>query len=265
MSFVLSKVLWPLTTPSNVLALLVMLGAVLLLTRWQRLGRRLLVAVGLAAAALIVLPVDSWLLMPLEGRFAAAAPLPAAVDGVVVLGGGVYRPTMEELSGAQLNSAADRIAALVILGHRYPTAKLIYTGGDSSLFGEAREADLAESLLREMGVDMARVRFERQSRNTHDNAVNTMALAAPRPGEVWLLVTSAVHMPRAVGVFRAAGWDAVPVPVDFRTKQEFGAFDFGTSLSSRLSGIDLAVHEWTGLFAYRLLGYSDSWFPGPKS
>ncbi|GIK96177.1 MAG: membrane protein [Alphaproteobacteria bacterium] len=264
MSFVLSKVLWPLATPSNLLALLMVVGAVLLLTRWRRAGRRLLVGVGLGVALLMALPVDSWLAMPLEARFPVASELPEAVDGVVVLGGGVYRPPMEELAGAQLNSAADRIAALVVLGQRYPAARLIYTGGDSSLFGDVREADLVEALLRRMGFDVGRVQFERNSRNTHENAVNTMALAAPKPDETWLLVTSAIHMPRAVGVFRAAGWNAIPVPVDIRNKQEFGLLDLGPSLSGRLSGIDLALHEWAGLVAYRVLGYSDSLFPGAE-
>lgn len=262
MSFVLSKVLWPLATPSNLLALLIMAGAALLLTRWRKAGRRLLIGVGLGVALLMVLPVDSWLAMPLEARFPAVTELPGSVDGVVVLGGGVYRPPMEELAGAQLNSAADRIAALFVLGNRYPAAQLIYTGGDSSLFGDVREADLVEALLQRMGFDVGRVKFERNSRNTYENAVNTLALAQPKRDETWLLVTSAIHMPRAVGVFRAAGWNAIPVPVDIRYKQEFGLLDPGPTLGGRLSGIDLAVHEWVGLVAYRLLGYSDSLLPG---
>jgi uncharacterized SAM-binding protein YcdF (DUF218 family) len=116
-----------------------------------------------------------------------------------------------------------------------------------------------------MGFDVGRVRFEREARNTHENAVYTKRLADPQPGETWLLVTSAMHMPRTVGVFRAAGWNAIPFPVDFTTKQKFGLFYFGLPLSNRLSGIDAAAHEWIGLFVYRLLGYTDSILPGPGS
>lgn len=264
MSFILSKVVWPLATPSTLLGLLVVLGAVLALTRWRGAARRLLLAAGLAVALIMLLPVDSWLIMPLEGRFPAPAALPEAVDGIVVLGGAIYEPPSPTLGGAQLNSHADRVAALMMLARRYPDAEIVYTGGDATLFGGLQEADLARSLMREMGADVSRITFERESRNTHENAVNTKALADPQDGETWLLVTSAVHMPRSVGVFRAAGWDAIPFPVDFLTRQEFGLLDAGPALSSKLGGIDLAAHEWIGLLAYRILGYSDSVFPGPE-
>lgn len=265
MTFVLSKAVAPFVVPSNVLALLVVLGAILSFTRWRRAGRRLAAAGGTVVILLVVLPVDSWLIMPLEGRF-PPQDLPARVDGVVVLGGGVYEPPIPTLGGAQLNSRADRLAALIILARRYPQAEIVYTGGNATLRGDrAREADLVRGLLAELGFEPGRVRFERDARNTYENAVYTKRLADPQPGETWLLVTSAMHMPRAVGAFRAAGWSAVPFPVDFTTRQEFELLYLGTTLSGRLSGIDAAAHEWIGLFAYRLLGYTDSLFPGPET
>ena len=72
---------------------------------------------------------------------------------------------------------------------------------------------MARQLWTGMGVPPERMLFETAARNTHENAVLAHALAKPRPGETWLLVTSASHMPRSVGVFRRAGWDVVPWPV----------------------------------------------------
>jgi uncharacterized SAM-binding protein YcdF (DUF218 family) len=264
MSFILSKVLWPLTTPSNLLALLLVLGGLLALGRWRRLGRRLL---GLCLAAIVLLmifPLDLWLTLPLEKRFPAPDPLPARVHGIVVLGGGVTHSEVPVLGGTQLNGAADRLSALVMLARRYPEARIVYTGGNATLAGGAREADAAALLLTGMGFATPRLEYERESRNTHENALFTMSMVKPAPGETWLLVTSARHMPRSVGVFRRQGWSPVPLPVDFSTEGEWRLIEPAESLAGRLGGIDGAVREWIGLIAYRLLGYTDQLFPGPE-
>ena len=269
MSFILSKVLWPLTTPSNLLTLALVLGGLLVLVdqgrgRWRRLGRWLL-GTGLAAIVLaMIFPVDRWLTLPLEQRFAAPDPLPAMVDGIIVLGGGVVESEVPVLGGAQLTGAADRLSALVILARRYPDARIVYAGGNATLAGGAREADAAATLLTEMGFDTPRLEYERESRNTHENALFTMSMMNPKPGETWLLVTSARHMPRSVGVFRRAGWDPVPLPVDFTTDGEWRLVEPAESLSGRLGGIDAATREWVGLIAYWLMGYSDRLLPAPR-
>jgi uncharacterized SAM-binding protein YcdF (DUF218 family) len=125
-----------------------------------------------------------------------------------------------------------------------------------------KESDFAPGLMAELGIDPARVIFERDSRNTYENALYTKRLAEPGPDEVWLLVTSAFHMPRAVGVFRQAGWRVVPYPVDYQS----GGLDhagLGFDLVGGLDLIDLAVHEWLGLGAYRAFGWTDALYPGP--
>ena len=67
------------------------------------------------------------------------------------------------------------------------------------------------------GLDARRILVETRSRNTYENAVYSKELAQPQPGQIWLLVTSANHMPRAVGCFRAVGFDVIPYPVDYDT------------------------------------------------
>jgi uncharacterized SAM-binding protein YcdF (DUF218 family) len=261
--FILSKVIAPLATPSNLIALAMLLGGLLALTGWRRFGRRLLGLGVVAVLAVMVLPIGGWITVPLEQRFAAPAALPEQVDGIVVLGGGVTKSLMPVVGGAQLNEAADRFAALVILARRYPAARIVYSGGNATLAGGAREADAVAALLGEMGIDASRIVFEREARTTYENAVLTKTLMSPQPGETWLLVTSAMHMPRAVGAFRRQGWAPIPLPVDFATAGELHVVGLAGSLADALGGIDRAAHEWVGLVAYRLFGYSDSLFPGP--
>lgn len=103
--------------------------------------------------------------------------------------------------------------------------------------------------------------MERRSRNTYENAVFTKALVAPKPGERWLLVTSAYHMPRSVGLFRRAGFLVEPYPVDWRIGERVFAFE--NVSADGLFRTDIAVREWLGLLAYRLSGRTGELLPGP--
>ena len=100
------------------------------------------------------------------------------------------------------------------------------------------------------------------SRNTAENARFTKRLIAPRPGDHWLLITSAMHMPRAVGAFRAAGFSVEPYPVDYQFEGWRALIrlpPFG------MERTDAAVHEWLGLFGYWITGRIPQLFPGPTS
>ena len=120
------------------------------------------------------------------------------------------------------------------------------------------------ALFEKLGVPPDRITLESRSRNTAENAVYSKALVAPKPGERWLLVTSAMHMPRAIGAFREAGFPVEAYPVDYKTN---GWQDLGSlvgSLSAGLRQTDTALHEWIGLIAYRLTGKSSALLPAPR-
>jgi uncharacterized SAM-binding protein YcdF (DUF218 family) len=104
--------------------------------------------------------------------------------------------------------------------------------------------------------------IERDSRNTDENARFTKALMKPQPGETWVLITSARHMPRSVGIFRKEGWRVLAYPVDYLTPRSVG-FGVGFGLASGLAAVDTAAYEWFGLVYYRLSGRIDAFFPGP--
>jgi len=262
MFFYLSKILWFVFTPGNALLLALCLGLILLMTRWRRLGRWLVSLWVLTALTLTFVPVGGWMLYSLENRFPVPATLPDKIDGIVVLGGVIDpRLTMHRGTPA-LNGAVERITVSAALAKAHPEARLIFTAGSGRMLDDIREADYVVSLYQQLGIAESRLLLDRDARNTWENAERAYALATPKPDENWILVTSASHMPRAVGVFRRIGWSMIAYPVDFRTYlgQTFSPLmSFGDGLGS----FSNSLHEWIGLTAYWLTGKTGAAFPKP--
>jgi uncharacterized SAM-binding protein YcdF (DUF218 family) len=262
--FVLSKTIGIMLLPANLLIGIGLLGAVLLASRWAALGRKLLLAsvVGLAICAFS--PLGSWLLYPLEARFPPWDAARGAPDGIVVLGGAIAPDRSAAHGFAVFTDSADRIIAAAELARRYPHARILFSGGSANLIsGDAREADYASAVFESLGVAKERLTMERASRNTLENAEFSKVMAAPKSGERWLLVTSAFHMPRSVGLFRKAGFAVEPYPVDWRMGGREDLWKFGTNLDRGLGRFDTASREWIGLFAYWISGKTSEFFPGP--
>ena len=264
MFFVLSKTLGVIILPTNFLLLAGLVGALLLLTRFCVFGRKCLVSSILLLAISAFSPLGNILLYPLESRFPPWDASRGAPDGIIVLGGPIDTDVSVARNTPVIRSAADRIVAGVALARKYPNARVIFSGGSPNLISnDAREADYAAIIFDKLGVDPSRLIIERKSRNTLENAEFSRALANPRPGERWLLVTSAFHMPRAVGLFRKAGFPVEPYPVDWRTGDIWSLVSFATLAPEGLVKTDFAVREWIGLIAYRLTGKTDDLLPGP--
>jgi uncharacterized SAM-binding protein YcdF (DUF218 family) len=264
MFFTLSKVLGLFAIPSNLAIALGLLGVVLLATRLARIGRLLTVASLIALALLGLSPLGNALIIPLEQRFPPWDDTRGPPDGIVVLGGAITPDVSAARNDVALNEAAERVTAAVALARRYPAARIIYSGGTGALFyPEGSEAASAVRIFESLGIPQARVVAEEQSRNTVENAVFSLLLAMPQPGERWLLVTSGYHMPRAMGVFRRAGFPVEAYPVDWRTRGPQDALRPFSSLGGGLERADTAVHEWAGLLVYWLTGRSAALFPGP--
>ncbi len=262
MTFILSKVIWTVIQPSNLLILMLLVGLIL-----RRLGRRrfsnLLTTTAAGVLTFVALvPIGGLVLRPLETRF-PVPDLPASIDGIVVLGGSVQAELTVEHGQPALNHRAERLTTLVRLARAYPDARLVFTGGSGALLGAPiTEAAIAAQVFGELGLDPARLTYEDESRNTYENGVLSQRLVQPKPGETWVLVTSASHLPRSVGVFRALGWPVLPLPVDFNTSARLRP---GFWLGGHLNELDWATREWVGLLAYRLLGRTNTLFPAPAN
>ena len=265
MFFILSKTAALLALPSNLLVQLALIGVALMLTRFRRTGRTLVIVGFLLLLIAGYSPFSTLMVHQLESRFAPWDASRGAPDGIIVLGGSISAPLSRDYGQTIVGSDAGRLTALAKLARDYPKARIVYSGGDASLSGnKLPEAEFVGPLLDAVGVPRERVLLEARSRNTVENAVFTKELVQPKPGERWLLVTSASHMPRAVGCFRHIGFAVEAYPAVWRTRRHprFLPFDI---FSHGLGLFDFAVHEWTGLFMYWATGRIDEIFPAPTT
>jgi uncharacterized SAM-binding protein YcdF (DUF218 family) len=268
MFYTLSKVLTFLLQPSSALWLALAAGFFLRewRPRWHRTG---LVVSVISFVALFIAglsPVSNALLLPLEDRFPAGQvnSVKKPVTGIIVLGGAEDGWVSSGRGGLAVNEAAERITETVRLALAYPQAKVAITGGVARLLHEDKEGSSAvAAFFQDVGVSKDRLIVETQSRNTYENATRMLPLIDAKPGETWLIVTSAFHMPRSVGVFRKAGLDVVAYPVDFRLRGSEDLTRWFPSLPAGLKRFDMVLKEWAGLIAYRLTGRTNTLFPAP--
>jgi uncharacterized SAM-binding protein YcdF (DUF218 family) len=264
--FFLSKTIGKMLLPTNFLIGVGVIGVLLLATRLASFGRRLMIFSILLLAICGFSPVGNWLLYPLESRFPAWDAARGAPDGIIILGGSIDADLSVAHGGAVVRSEADRIIAAAALARQYPNARILFTGGSANLISnDAREADYAGALFESLGIPKARLMTERRSRNTQENAEFSKAMAAPKSGERWLLVTSAFHMPRSVGLFRKAGFTVEPYPVNWRVGGRGDLLAFSSLADEGLGRTEIALREWIGLIAYRASGKIDELLPGPAA
>ncbi|WP_137154501.1 YdcF family protein [Rhizobium sp. FKL33] len=264
MFFYLSKLVDTLILPSNVMVALGLLAALLLVLRWRRTG----FAIGALALAIPFAagftPLGNLPVAILEDRF-PAPDLSEPPTGVVMLGGAVDLHLAISRDRVILNDAAERVTETAALANRYPTMRIFLSGGWSfdTDKGRVSESYFAREALIGMGVAPERIEMEENSRTTFENAVETKKAVTPKPGERWLLLTSASHMPRSVAVFREQGLDFIPYPVDYRTRGLSHPLNRPRSTAVGLANLDLAAHEWIGLFGYWLSGRTKTLLPAP--
>lgn len=272
MFYYASKFIWFLIQPSSFLILLCLLAAFLAWRGKQVAARWAITSLLLLFLVLGLSPFGNWIILPLEQRFEGPQAASGTVDGekktydgILVLGGASETVISAARRSTALNEAGERMTEVLILARRYPDLPIIFSGGSASFFfKDVAEAQDARSFFAKLGIDPKRVQIEDKSRNTYENAVFTRRVLGERAKGNWILITSAFHMPRAVGCFRRAGVRVTPWPVDYRTRgwQDVGRFFDKPSEGLRRS--DLALREWVGLFAYWLTGKTSAFLPAPK-
>lgn len=201
-------------------------------------------------------PIGNPMLSPLQNRF--TMPQLDRVDGILILGG-IEDPVMaKRWNQPVLSDSAERILAGLALAKKYPEAKLVFTGRHETLMSPIAETQLGADILALADLPDARFMREGESRSTYENALLSKQMISPNADENWVLITSAWHMPRAVGVFCKADWATIPFPVDYRGGKPIQT---RVSLGRHLTDLGLASKEWLGLFAYWVTGKTDRLFP----
>jgi uncharacterized SAM-binding protein YcdF (DUF218 family) len=270
MFFYLAKLIWFVLQPSTLIALLIAYGSILIWTGWARWGRRF---VSIGAILLLIAglsPLGQALILPLEDRFPRAnldQPPPPA--GFILLGGAESRLNGNARQAPTLSGAGDRVCETVILAREVPGAKIAGGGGDAGiLYKSDSEAKGAAALLTSMGLDRERLILEAGARDTYENARylkdELTKLGLLGPSTRWVLITSAYHMPRAIGSFRHAGFDVEAWPVDYRTRGSADLTRPFFQVSEGLRRVDTASRECVGLLAYWLAGRTGELFPSPQ-
>ncbi|TYC64194.1 YdcF family protein [Rhodobacterales bacterium] len=266
MQYYLSKILYFFIEPSNVLVALVLIGLLMsFATKRGTFGRGLALTGVLGLLICGFSPAANWLILPLEERYPRPQTL-SGFDGIIVLGGAVDTIVTGGRGDTALTLSAERLTIVARLAQQMPEAVIVHTGGQGMIVpNQATEAEGAGRLFSDFGIPPERILLEDASRNTWENATLTRRMLDPKPDQKWLLVTSAYHMPRSMGVFEKAGWTGLTAyPVDYRTS---GASDAALpfyGVSKGLRRFDVAFREWLGLFVYWLSGRTTALFPGPE-
>ena len=258
MDFVsLSKILPLLIYPFNLALWLMVLALISLWLQWVRLAGGCLAA----AIAIFFVAGNPTLASALHGHHERTyLPLPVAdypeVDAIIALGGGLGVPLPPRLS-PDLQGAADRLLHTARLYHAGKAPRVILTGGN--IFpqpGMQPESFYAAELLEEWGVPASAIIIEDQSRNTYENAVYTKRLMDKNDIDTVLLVTSAMHMPRALATFRSNGIDAIPAPTDYGTVayDQPGVLSWIPTLGA-VQTVTGVIYESLGILIYRYRGW----------
>lgn len=168
---------------------------------------------------------------------------------IVLLSGGVDRPPRGDDDFSALTRAStDRLFAAIALWRAHQQDELVISGGGTR--GGVAESVLLAALAQRMGVPADRLRTETRSRTTWDNARDLAAERPALPRRVWL-VSSALHLPRALTAFRVFGFDACPVSSGSVYMPPSATLGYFMPQTSSLAKVDAAIHELLGGWVYR--------------
>ena len=260
MFFIASKIFWALARPLNVLFLLALVASLFAMAGRRRLAAILIALCAFLFAAIGFTQLPDFLLYQLETHAAQPA-LPPDPAGIIVLGGGLSAESAARPDSYRMSASADRLIRGLELKRRFPDTRLIYSGGLATLLQQGRpETQAARQIIEALYGDTRGVEFEAKSRNTWENAVFVARMAGADRSRPWILVTSAFHMPRALGCFREAGMNVIAAPADFRAAPLRFPFLTGDS-AGQFKMMSILVKEWIGLVAYHLTGRTTEWLP----
>lgn len=262
--FNLSKLSWVILSPGNLILFLFILGTLMVLFKWLRLAKWILIPNAMLAGLVLAYPVGDWLIQPLEKRFEKPIEMPVQIDGIIVLGGGEDLKRSLSWNVAELGLGGDRFIAAKKLADIYPDAPVIFTGGSGSiqLQNQGSEGEVAAQIFNDMGLDSSRLILESASRNTYENFKNIQPLIHAE-GQ-YLLVTSAFHMPRSIGIARKQGLNVIAYPVDYRSNSE-DLRQINFDLFDHLKALEPGWKEWIGLTVYYWTDKTSDWWPKPEN
>lgn len=263
MFFTVSKIFWLFAAPLNAIWLLVV-GA-LVIRRWKKTwSNKILITAASLFAIFGFLPIGYNMTVFLERQYDRPQIMPDEVDGIIVLGGSFNSYLSEKTGYVAANSNISRIVDFMALSRKYPEAKKVFSGGSGHILQPTRkEADDAQDFLTMAGFGDADIIYERQSRNTYENALYSKELLKPKAGEKWIVITSAFHIPRTMAIFKQLDWDIIPYPSDPKTDKQYQFIPKPFSAVGNFFLLGKSIREFIGVGVYYMTGKSALFFPYP--
>ncbi len=254
MSFYLSKILWLIFNPFNIILFLVFFGFICQLI-FKNIFHKLFYFFALVVFIIVaVIPTGKFMIYNLEKNFHTSTTIPIQIDGILILSGATSPRLSKEYNQIHLNGSVERLTESIQLIRKYPKAKVIFSGGSGSIYDQKlTHADVAREFFKQMGVDTSKIIFESKSRNTYENILYSKKIINPVSNENWLVVTSAFHMTRVINIGEQLNWMFIPYAVDFNSSRIF-SWRLSLNLLGNINKLQLASHEWLGLITYYLMG-----------
>ena len=254
MSFFLSKFLWSIINPFNIILFFIFIGIVLHFFLKNKLYKFCYFIALLIFIFIAIMPTGNLLYFQLEKKFHTTASLPSEIDGILILSGATDPPLTKEYNLIHLNGSAERLIESIFLMNKYPKAKVIFSGGSGAIHDQnLTHSYVAKKFYKQLNINIRNIVFESKSRNTYENILYSLKIANPSSDEKWILITSAFHMTRAMNISEKLDWKIIPYAVDFRAGKKF-SWKPTISFFGNISAMQSASHEWIGLIAYYFMG-----------
>ena len=200
-----------------------------------------------------IIPSGKILLYFLEKDYFSKLTTSQNVDGILVLSGYENVAFSSEYDQLYLGGSTNRLIESIRVYKKFPKAKLLFSGGSGSYISNSLSTEIAEEFYNIYFSDNTKMLFESNSSNTYENILNSKELVRPDSEENWIIITSAFHMPRAIGVANRLGWKLIPHPVDYKmSKKSFRQF-FTFNILENIYFFQISSHELFGLLVYRLM------------
>ncbi len=252
--YFLSKFIWFILSPLNLLVLLLLISFFSNKLNLKVFSKFTLIFSLLFFIIIGFFPIGQLLLFKLENKYQSISKLPENIDGLIILGGPSSAGLTAIYDQVNFNDGGERLTEAVLVIKKNKPKKIIFSGGSSKQNFKSSHAFVAKKFFSEMGIDTKDIYFEYHSRNTYENILYSKKIINPKKYEQWIIITSAFHMLRAIKVADKLEWNLTPYPVDYRTTKNFAGFNFSFNLLANINNFDLAFHEYVGLFSYYFLG-----------
>lgn len=254
---------WQLINLDIILIFCAILSGILIWSKWWKISRIFVTFFSIFIFITGVSPLPDLLMTYLENRYPQPKKIDKDVKGFIIVGFGIDRRISEARHTPTFNCAAERVTYLVELANQYPDKKIVFTAGNPENGSKVTIASVAKDFYKNMtGKEPpSNIIFDDKSETTFQCAENTYNLIHPEPEDKWVLVTSAAHLPRAMGAFQSVGWKKlIPYPIDYRTTGQYN-INFGFSIYHGLMTWSIVTYEIIGILYYRLTGLTKKIIP----